>query len=76
MRTPQGCPSPWRRPGQALIGDRQYYGRVFEHELVEWGVQLLGPARKSEPLRAGFALFEPFRQIIESVDQLQGPDRP
>ncbi|MFJ9612237.1 IS982 family transposase [Kitasatospora sp. NPDC101176] len=57
------------RPGQTLISDRQYYGRAFEHELAEWGVQLLRPARKGEPLRAGSALFKPLRQIIESVNQ-------
>ncbi|MFG3227070.1 transposase [Kitasatospora sp. NPDC048194] len=57
------------RPGQTLISDRQYYGRAFERELAGWGVQLLRPARKGEPLRAGSALFKPLRQIIESVNQ-------
>ncbi|MFD7732209.1 IS982 family transposase [Kitasatospora phosalacinea] len=57
------------RPGQTLIGDRHYYGRAFEHELVEWGVHLLRPARRGEPERAGAGLFKPLRQIIESVNQ-------
>ncbi|OKI99855.1 IS982 family transposase [Kitasatospora sp. CB01950] len=57
------------RPGQTLIGDRHYYGRAFEHELAEWGVHLLRPARKNEPERAGARLFKPLRQVIESVNQ-------
>ncbi|MFI6114597.1 IS982 family transposase [Kitasatospora sp. NPDC051164] len=57
------------RPGQTVIGDRQYYGRAFEHDLAAWGVQLPRPARKGEPSRAGSALFKPLRQIIESVNQ-------
>ncbi|MFB7469477.1 IS982 family transposase [Kitasatospora sp. NPDC056184] len=57
------------RPGQTLISDRQYYGRVFEEELASWGVRLLRPARKGEPVRAGSALFKPLRQVIESVNQ-------
>ncbi|CAM5341477.1 hypothetical protein SAVIM40S_04241 [Streptomyces avidinii] len=37
------------RPGRTLIADRHYYARTFEHELTEWGVRLVRPARKGEP---------------------------
>ena len=37
------------RPGQILIGDKNYYGREFEAALAEAGVRLLRPARKGEP---------------------------
>jgi Transposase DDE domain. len=57
------------RPGQTLIGDRHYYGKRFEHALIEAGVTLLRPARKGEPERTGAALFKPLRQIIESINQ-------
>ena len=33
------------RPRQTLIGDKNYFGRGFERELSEHGVQLLRPAR-------------------------------
>lgn len=29
------------RPAQTLIGDRNYFGRGFEHELAEQGIPLL-----------------------------------
>ncbi|MFE7216790.1 hypothetical protein ACFY0A_43850 [Streptomyces sp. NPDC001698] len=35
-----------RNPGQTLIGDKNYFGRAFERELTEQGIQLLRPARK------------------------------
>jgi hypothetical protein len=57
------------RPGQTLIGDRNYYGRVFEQTLAAAGIRLLRPARKGEPARAGAHLFKPLRQLIESVNQ-------
>ena len=56
------------RPGQTLIGDKNYSGRGFERELPEHGVQLLRPARKGERERPGAALSKPLRQIIESVN--------
>jgi hypothetical protein len=37
------------RPGQALIGDKKYYGAAFETALAGTGVKLLRPARQSEP---------------------------
>ncbi|MFI7498818.1 transposase [Streptomyces sp. NPDC049687] len=33
------------RPGQTLIGDKNYFGRGFEHELAEQDIRLLRPAR-------------------------------
>lgn len=55
-------------PGPALIGDKNYYGAVFESAMAETGIRLLRPARKGEPARAGAHLFKPLRQIIESVN--------
>jgi len=57
------------RPDQVLLADMNYYGRQFEHELAATGLRLLRPARRSEPPRAGSALFKPLRQVIESVNQ-------
>jgi hypothetical protein len=57
------------RPGQTLIGDKNYFGRDFEHELAEQDIQLLRPARKGEPERPGAPLFKPSRQVIESVNE-------
>jgi Transposase DDE domain len=56
------------RPGQVLLADKHYYGREFEAELAGLDVQLLRPARKGEPRRAGARLFKPLRQLIESVN--------
>jgi hypothetical protein len=56
------------RPGQTLIGDKNYYGRDFEAAMAGAGIRLLRPARKGEPARAGAHLFKPLRQIIESVN--------
>ena len=58
-----------RRPGQTLIGDKNYYGKVFERDLAEAGIELLRPARKGEPERSGARLFTPLRQTIESINQ-------
>jgi hypothetical protein len=61
------------RPGQLLIGDKNYYGRDFEAELAADGLTLLRPARKGEPEPAGRQYFKPLRQVIESVnDTLKG----
>lgn len=57
------------RPGQTLIGDKNYFGRVFEDELAGQGVQLLRPARKGERERPGAPLFKPLRQVIESINE-------
>jgi hypothetical protein len=57
------------RPGQTLIGDRNYYGRIFEEELAQQGTRLLRPTRKGERQRPGGSLFKPLRQVIESVNE-------
>ncbi|WP_433661818.1 IS982 family transposase [Nocardia sp. CA-128927] len=57
------------RPGQTLIGDKNYFGKEFETALADSGMRLLRPARKGEPERAGATLFKPLRQIIESINQ-------
>jgi hypothetical protein len=56
------------RPGQIIIGDKNYYGRDFEAVLAAAGLDLLRPARKGEPERAGTRFFKPLRQVIESVN--------
>lgn len=56
-------------PGQTIIGDKHYYGRVFEQDLTDRDLRLLRPARKGEPQRAGAPLFKPLRQTIESINQ-------
>jgi hypothetical protein len=58
-----------QRPGQTLIGDKNYYGAAFEATLAGAGARLLRPARKGEPQRAGAGLFRPLRQVIESVNE-------
>jgi hypothetical protein len=57
------------RPGQTLIGDKNYFGAEFEALLAQAGLRLLRPARQGEPQRAGSALFKPLRQTIESINQ-------
>lgn len=57
------------RPGQTLIGDKNYFGAEFEAILAAEGLDLLRPARKGEPDRPGAALFKPLRQTIESINQ-------
>jgi hypothetical protein len=59
--------------GQVLIGDKNYFGRDFETDLADAQIQLLRPARKGEPDRAGARFFKPLRQHIESIiDTLKG----
>ena len=55
------------RTGQLLMGDKNYFGRDFEATLADAGLQLLRPARKGEPERAGARFFKPLRQVIESI---------
>ena len=57
------------RPGQVIIGDKNYYGAAFEAALAAAGIRLLRPARKGEPDPAGTRFFRPLRQIIESVNE-------
>lgn len=56
-------------PRQTIIGDKNYYGRQFEHDLTERDLKLLRPARKGESERTGAHLFKPLRQVIESINQ-------
>lgn len=57
------------RPGQTLIGDKNYFGREFEGQLADMDIELLRPARKGEPERPGSQLFKPLRQVIESINE-------
>lgn len=57
------------RAGQTLIGDKNYFGHTFEHQMAEQDIRLLRPARKGEPEQAGAPLFKPLRQVIESVNE-------
>ncbi|GAA3863214.1 hypothetical protein GCM10022207_28940 [Streptomyces lannensis] len=57
------------RSGQALIGDKNYFGRDFERELTQQGIQLLRPTRKGERQRPGGSLIKPLGQVIESINE-------
>jgi hypothetical protein len=57
------------RPGQMIIGDKNYFGAAFEAELTDGRGCLLRPARKGEPDRPGSQFFKPLRQVIESNNQ-------
>jgi hypothetical protein len=57
------------RAGQAVIADRNYYGRSFEGTLAQARITLIRPARAGEPPRPGSTLLRPLRQVIESVNQ-------
>ena len=57
------------RPGQVLIGDKNYFGADFQTQLGETGAVLLRPARKGEPEPGASSLFKPLRQTIESINQ-------
>jgi hypothetical protein len=56
------------RPGQTLIGDKNYFGAGFEATMAGARIKLLRPARKGEPQREGAQFFKPLRQIIESIN--------
>lgn len=57
------------RPGQTLIGDKNYFGREFEQQSAALGIRPLRPARKGEAERPGPRLFKPLRQVIESINE-------
>jgi DDE family transposase len=57
------------RPGQTLIGDKNYFGLDFEQVIADSNLALLRPVRKGEAPRAGQQLFKPLRQVVESVNQ-------
>ena len=62
------CPATrgWRRCGhdQILIGDKNYFGRMFEALLSESRTQLLRPARAGERACPGARFFQPLRQTV------------
>ncbi|WSR03756.1 transposase [Streptomyces sp. NBC_01210] len=60
---------PAQRPGQTLIGDKNYFGAQFEAQLADLGVRHLRPARRGEAERPGAELFKPLRQVVEPVNQ-------
>lgn len=56
------------RTRQIVIADKNYYGRQFETELADAGLDLLRPTRKGERPRPGTEFFKPLRQVIESIN--------
>jgi hypothetical protein len=61
------------RPGILLIADKGFASAEFEKFLASYRIELLRPARKTEPARPGQHLLKPVRQLIESVnDTLKG----
>ena len=65
--------APTTRSRQILIADKNYFGKAFESDLADSGIELLRPARKGEPPRPGERFFKPLRQVIESInDTLKG----
>lgn len=52
-----------------VIGDKGYYGRLFDADLAASGATVLRPARKGEPARPGAPILKPLRQTIESINQ-------
>ncbi len=55
------------RPGQALMGDKNYFGRDFETAVAAEGFTLIRPQRSGEKPRAGRSVLKAFRQVIEST---------
>ncbi|GGJ72163.1 hypothetical protein GCM10010121_098400 [Streptomyces brasiliensis] len=58
------------RPGHALIGDKNYFGRDCGQELAQQGIELLRPTRKGERQRPGGSLFKPLRQVTHELPKL------
>jgi hypothetical protein len=58
------------RPGRrrVVLADKNYYGRAFEAELDQAGIDLVRPARAGEQPRPGQRFLKPLRQIIESIN--------
>jgi len=58
---------------QVMLADKNYYGRAFDADLDQVGVEILRPPRKGEQPRPGQRFLKPLRQVIESVnDTLKG----
>jgi hypothetical protein len=51
-----------------VLADKNYYGRAFEADLDQSGIDLIRAARKGEQPRPGQRFLKPLRQIIESVN--------
>jgi hypothetical protein len=53
---------------QTLMADKGYYGKHFESDLAEVGIDLIRPARKQDKTpRPGQEFLKPLRQIVESI---------
>ncbi len=52
-----------------VIGDKNYFGRVFDADLADSGATVLRPARKGEKPRPGTPILKSLRQTIESINQ-------
>ncbi len=67
-------------PGQTIIGDKNYYGREFEHDLAERRLKLMRPARKGTSAGNRGRPGAPVQAAAagDRVDQPdpQGPARP
>jgi Transposase DDE domain len=65
------------RPGQTLIGDKNYFGREFEQQLAELDIQLLRPALlgRGQPGRIAAVQAAAAGHRVGQRD-LQGPARP
>ena len=58
------------RPGQTLIGDKNYFGREFEARLAEHAHAAAAPGPQGRsPSEPDAQLFKPLRQVIESINQ-------
>jgi hypothetical protein len=73
VTAPDVDPSATVASHRMTIGDKNYYGAVFEADAAGAGVELLRRARKGERPRPGERFFKPLRQITESInDTLKG----
>ena len=57
------------RSGQVIMADKGYRSAEFETCLNDYGITLIRPETKTEAPRPGTRFLQPFRQIIESVNQ-------
>ena len=53
---------------RVVLADKGYYGRAFDNDLSDAGIEILRPPRKGERPRPGQRFLKPLRQIIESVN--------
>jgi len=52
-----------------VIGDKNYYGRLFDADLATSGAHILRPHRKGEKPRLNTPILKSLRQTIESINQ-------